>query len=628
MLPSYKGDYTQQQADAVATLLEACGNAALMSYAAKVSGAYPYDAIYGMVQFMGYDKSAVMLERDYHPSADWDVLVYEQLAAGRPVLYGGYDSSYQNGHTFIVDGYKEGYYHLNWGWGGSSDGYYLLSALNPKAQGIGGGSASGYNFHQDAIINVMPAKTESDYTLEVMCDGAFGTSRAAYTARGTVEFNVGNGGKFRYFSLGDVKVKMGVNIAPQDGGEATFYPAKEMDFKSYYGTYQSEQFDGFSIEVASLPNEGSYIVTPAFEYNGNVFDVAVKVGETKALQMECSTIGVKFAPEQVPRTLTADNVKLLHALYSGKQCSFSVDIHNSGEEYLGLIKAGLVDNAGSVLCWIPSVPINVNDGETVSTIFTGTLNSYSSVLSPGEYLLNIYDEAGNIICSNPTAVTVTEAPQGRPIFNAELTMAGNSSGEGTNMSPYLIGDETELEVNISVTSGLFDDVVYIYAFYADEMVNGVNKEADYTEGTNNKASFFISPGESQKIVYTLGTADFDLNKTIYLQAYGYKSDLSTGSNGWIGRKVYVKRTTGDVGIIEAGHTGIYPNPASSIASVRSNSGIETVKIYSLTGAEVMSVAFNGSENVVELNVDGLIPGHYAAVVKTTEGIETYRLIKK
>lgn len=82
MLPSYSRSYTEQQGSAVAKLMEACGNAALMSYGASTSGAYPYDAIYGMVKFMKYDKSALMLERDYYTSATWDNLVYTELSEG------------------------------------------------------------------------------------------------------------------------------------------------------------------------------------------------------------------------------------------------------------------------------------------------------------------------------------------------------------------------------------------------------------------------------------------------------------------------------------------------------------------------------------------------------------------
>lgn len=622
MLPSYSSSYTESEGAAVATLLEACGNAALMAYGASASGAYPYDAIYGMVRFLGYDRSAVMLERDYYASESWNDIVYSELSEGRPVIYGGYDSSYQNGHTFIVDGYGgDGFYHLNWGWSGKSNGYFLLTALDPSEQGIGG-SGSGYNFRQDAIINIMPAREDSEYQLEVMWYGPFTTVNKAYTPVGNVEFIAGNDGYFEGFTLEDTKAVMGVKLTPKDGGEAVFYPAEEVDFPSHYGIYDAVTYNKFTIPVSDFPKEGDFTVTPAYSHGGEVKDVAVKVGETKSFVMTCSTRGVRFDIPAIERLLTADNIQPVGKLYSGKYCTVKADIHNSGEEYLGMVKAGFENAEGQVRTWLDGVPVNLTDGETVTVTFTGVLNSYNTTLPPGKYTLNIFDEAGESICPKPVSVEVVEAPSGKPVFDITMEVKDCENGDGSNFSPYLIGDEIDLEVKVDVASGLFEDVVALYAYYEN------NSTLEFSNNSVTYKSFFVAPGESETVTFHLGTYNFDLERTAYIRAYGWNGDWSAESLGWIGRPVYVKRISSGVSVIEGDvKTGLYPNPAVSMTTVEAASPIRNIEVYSLTGIRILESSGNGSESL-DIDVSGLPAGHYVVIVNTADGIERYRLIRK
>lgn len=621
MLPSYSSNYSEAQGAAVATLLEACGNAALMSYGASASGAYPYDAVYGMVKFMGYDKSAVKLNRDYYASDTWNDMVYSELSEGRPVIYGGYDSSYQNGHTFVVDGYGgDGFYHLNWGWGGMSNGYFLLTALNPSQQGTGG-SGSGYNYRQDAIFNIMPAREDSDYQLEVMWYGPFDTVNKAYTSVGNVDFIVGNDGWFEGFTLEDTNAIMGVKLIPKEGGDTVFYPAAEFDFPSHYGEYETKTYNKFTIPVSDFPKEGDFIVIPAYKHNGSVKDVAVKVGETTSFIMTCSARGVKFEYPESDRTLTADNIEPIGKLYSGKPCKVKADIHNSGEEYLGMVKAGFENAEGQVRTWLDGVPVNLTDGESVTVTFSGVLNSYNTTLPAGKYKLNIFDEAGESICPNPINVEVIEAPSGKPVFDIYLDISNCEYGDGSSLNPYLIGDEIDLEVKVDVSSGLFEDVVALYAYYSD------NTDLDFSGNSVSYKSFFVAPEESQTETFQLGTSNFELDRTAYIRAYGWNGDWSAASLGWIGRSVYVKRTASGVSSIEDGKSTLYPNPAVDFTTVESASVIRNIEVYSLTGLRMLEVSGNGSESL-DINVSGLQSGHYIVIVNTANGVEHHRLIKK
>ena len=127
MIDSYIGEYTSQQANAVAKLMRYCGQSSRMDYSPNGSGAYVYQQLQGMSTF-GYGSYASRLERRNYTSEEWEALVLEDLIAGRPVLYSGTDPM-AGGHAFVVDGYYDGLFHLNWGWAGTGNGYFRLNGL-------------------------------------------------------------------------------------------------------------------------------------------------------------------------------------------------------------------------------------------------------------------------------------------------------------------------------------------------------------------------------------------------------------------------------------------------------------------------------------------------------------------
>lgn len=116
--------------NAIATLMYNCGVALEMKYGGWGSWAY-FNNGEVMSKYFGYSPYYTLLARDDVGNDAFETALYNDLACGLPVLYGGQDHNRNEGHQFICDGYKEGgYYHMNWGWGGWNDGYFLLSALN------------------------------------------------------------------------------------------------------------------------------------------------------------------------------------------------------------------------------------------------------------------------------------------------------------------------------------------------------------------------------------------------------------------------------------------------------------------------------------------------------------------
>ena len=145
MLPVYNFSANDVQRNAVAWLMRYIGQAEEMDYTNEGSEAWE-DDILRACHLFGYVDARVEYKATLNfdtngenmliNDADWSVMLQEELAAGRPVVYCAYSysSAYNSfyGHAFNVDGYDatSGLYSINWGWSGTGNGYFALRAFN------------------------------------------------------------------------------------------------------------------------------------------------------------------------------------------------------------------------------------------------------------------------------------------------------------------------------------------------------------------------------------------------------------------------------------------------------------------------------------------------------------------
>ena len=140
-------EWTQEEGDAVAQLMADLGVALEMGYAPGGSGSNDIMVERAMRNHFRY-------EVENHPrlsmaSSEFVDLLVTELQQSRPVYFSGGSAS-GSGHAFVVDGCNsDGYFHVNWGWGGMSNGYFNVNYMNPNEQGIGG-SDGGYFMRQSA----------------------------------------------------------------------------------------------------------------------------------------------------------------------------------------------------------------------------------------------------------------------------------------------------------------------------------------------------------------------------------------------------------------------------------------------------------------------------------------------
>ena len=162
MINAYGADAADSEKEAVAKLMAYCGASVEMSYGLSKkggSGAYQRDVETALHEYFNMDGAYV--SRDNYTYPQWQGMIYDELAGGRPLIYGGQSSG--GGHSFVIDGFDGGeLFHVNWGWGGSCDGYFALSVMNSgDNSGIGASSSNdGYSFDQDAIIGIKPGAPE------------------------------------------------------------------------------------------------------------------------------------------------------------------------------------------------------------------------------------------------------------------------------------------------------------------------------------------------------------------------------------------------------------------------------------------------------------------------------------
>lgn len=141
------GEYSNMQADAVALLMKDCGVSLNMNYG-PVSGASIYSYYPAFKNYFRYSSRTV--NRSGCETAEFTKIITDELQEGRPLIYCG--TGEDGGHAFVVDGYDTNYFlHVNWGWGGYSDGYFDMNYMDPTGLGIGGGSGA-FKWNQGIVL--------------------------------------------------------------------------------------------------------------------------------------------------------------------------------------------------------------------------------------------------------------------------------------------------------------------------------------------------------------------------------------------------------------------------------------------------------------------------------------------
>ena len=147
---------------AVGTLGFHCGVTIDMGYGPDGSGGGSGPIPGAMHTYFDYSEANIQLRRNDFETEVWKRMVREQFDMGWPMYYGGCDNGC---HAFVCDGYDDfDMFHFNLGWGGSSDGWYIIDEApytNP--------ADAMFNFVPSAIYDNTPS-APTNMTVEVPVD--------------------------------------------------------------------------------------------------------------------------------------------------------------------------------------------------------------------------------------------------------------------------------------------------------------------------------------------------------------------------------------------------------------------------------------------------------------------------
>ncbi|MDE6096762.1 MAG: thiol protease/hemagglutinin PrtT [Muribaculaceae bacterium] len=439
MLDSYKGTSTQAQKKAVADLLYACAVGVNMDFSPEGSGAWTEYVPHALVNYFDYDKALRIVYRDYYSLSDWNELVYEELEKYGPVYYAGEGDD--GAHAFVCDGYKDGYFHINWGWGGSLDGYYLLSSLFPGTQQGIGGSIGTYNFGQMIIHGVQRPREGSKMVPVVLSHWGYTLKQTTVPVNSTVTFL----GYVSSFSTNILTGKFGIIVENSDGDKL-------------YGEGQTVTFDkmfyGFNEYTVKLPRDladGVYQAYPGFLPEGSTewVKIEAKRGFPSEFIMTVSNGYAKFTPESTA-TISINNSEIVGKTFKGKNIKIHTNIsNNSGIDYEGIIRLSVRNANDEEVAAGERRFVTVHDGEQMDFNYNSRI---LSEINAGVYTVGFVDAItghwiSDVIKMNYEVAPVTEIKVDGFYFN----------GDSNNADP----SDLEFILKVNCVKGYFMDSMYL-----------------------------------------------------------------------------------------------------------------------------------------------------------------------
>lgn len=323
-----------EAADAVAKLLFDCGISVKMNYSKDGSGAYENNVGSALFNYFGYKKSTMIYDRpDFYPSKEsWIEQIKKELAEQRPIAFfasspkgGGKDAG---GHAFVISGYDDkDMVHVNWGWGGSDDGYYDIFRLDPGSYA--------FTDNQTAIYGIIPNRDgiDSEYLpIPAMAPIETEANVLSGSATGYESFNVSVG---KVFNFNPVSAKWSYGIGLyNDKGEYI----NKIQKGNYSITFDSYYYRSDLTFVCSLPSglqDGEYIVKMFFKYSGEFVEPKVEGGSMNNYLRVVIADG-KVTIDKEPVTAGITDVKVDDA-ESSRTSIFNLAGQHTTSSYIGNI---------------------------------------------------------------------------------------------------------------------------------------------------------------------------------------------------------------------------------------------------------------------------------------------------
>ena len=423
MLNRYDGTYTDVEAVAVAKLMSDVGISVRMNYGPS-SGSNGQRIPLALANNFFYNKGVKYLERCYFDTEEWNSIIKGELSESRPVLMTGINYMDFVGHEFVLDGYNaNGLYHVNWGWGGTSNGYFDVNFMSPDYQGIGG-SNGGYVAEQAILADLYPDREgNSEYVINMFC-----SSGLAFDEKKGFTMDFQNNSLIPYEGeVGIIAEKDGVLISKVMDSCAGDYPIPSMGLMSYY--YKLEEL---GLTASQIGEGNKCYVYPAYkDANGNYVKLSAPIykNDRMAITSKGGALAVDGPNDNVAK-LSQVSLALDGLAFPGYPIYFNVKVKNEegAGEFNNLIGVEITNTKGTVL----------GTGYDCKIIPGGSSTDFyikvePKALSAGSYRANIvygfyndYDK----LSTKYTTFVVNPAPASARLAYSNAVFFGNRVEEG------------------------------------------------------------------------------------------------------------------------------------------------------------------------------------------------------
>lgn len=574
MINNYKGGYTPAQGSAVATLMQACGYAVQMSYSAQPQGSGAVSGNIGgaMVNYFNYDKGVRYYSRDMFTYTEWAKMLYDNINTIGPVIYDGTGAG--GGHSFVFDGYQNGYFHVNWGWGGLSDGYYALDALSPAALGLGGG-LGGYDYDQGCVFGLQPAKSGSQPQNDVLLYGNFQGSYSGgnLTLRPVYTKKPGYG----YQGIEQVSLLVGVGYVNADTPNAT--PSYIANTSNSVGNLTGGLYIPASADLKidpakmNLTDGVKYKIICAYRLNNSDWaQMPAAIGFNNYFYLTKN--GSRYTVENVPpMEYSASGVSVDTELYYNSAVKVSATLSNpNNTELTRSVAFALVNTSKKVAFIGDTFMLTLPAGGTVSQTWATDLtkqDGQNAVILDTEFYPALYDEQTETIFYTSDKTVTMHRSQG----NAQISVnavVDNAELLETEYQGTLYAVENAANFNVTTTltvnNGYFTNELYLGIF---SRVSG-----------NNLTLVSTYPISDGFLFLEAGTT---YNKTINVNF----------QNGVVGETYWFGVLNGNLGLAAGGNTisdAILVNgigDAGGVESIKTEYNDGIIRVFNLQGVKVL-----------------------------------------
>ncbi|MBQ7423020.1 MAG: C10 family peptidase [Prevotella sp.] len=495
MLNEYgNGSYTDVQKEAVSNLMYYCGVAVEMGYGP--SSGSGVDVAERLKAYFDFDSASKVVAHNDYPIDEWENMVYNELYHKRPVYYTGFNTS--AGHAFVCDGYDgDGYFHINWGWGGGSDGYFKLTLLNSNYAGIGS-SPGGYSMYCSMLINGQP-NTGAEYPVE---EKEIKLQMSQLRVEGTTIYYSA------YNETGEPHAfEMGPAILEEDGSLIPIITNSTIEVNHGWGWGQW----GFDLSKGNL-TPGKHVVIPVSRAIGTDIWFSSRRADNKYAEVNVLENGTISSIVLHPiLDMEVVDVEIDPVGFSNPR-PITVKIQNNGDEYRGELHlfVSMTDEKGEKN---DSQAASIHKGELKDIVFECTAFKDATVYGDWNLWISTDTKGENIIGHSTFKLVYPNFSN----FNYKVESIDIKNLNQIGDSSYLYGKNLEMSI---VLRNMSTNQYYNCPSYLVVSKKGENGEYQQVSSLNSGYQSLV-PGKTATYTFSYNRLVEGEEYKIVAKYYGY-----------------------------------------------------------------------------------------------------------